>query len=172
MIVILEGIDRVGKTTIAKELESKLGFKIFKKDRIYGNSIPDKNAALVNYGNALGIVDVLNWDGFNDNIVIDRFHWTEAVYSLCDRDNREAKKLMGYVELKMLEKKEKYLIVYVRPTDIKFSSRMHGSDLSQHLEEFEKLYSHTQLPKYIATFYSADLVVKEVERRMKDGQTE
>lgn len=171
MIVILEGIDRVGKTTIAEALRDNLGFKIFKKERIGGNTGVDKDTTLVNYGNALGLVDVFNWDGFNDNIVIDRFHWTEAVYSLCDRNDNKAKKLMGFVELKMLEKKEKYLMIYVRPIDIKFSSRAHGSDLTKHLEEFEKLYVHSSLPKYMTTFYSKDLVVREVERRIKDVKT-
>lgn len=172
MIVILEGIDRVGKTTIANELKDKLGFEIFKKDREeFLSEDGIRNNALINFGNALGLVDMFNWDGFNQNIVVDRFHWTEAIYSLFDRDQTYSKYYMQEVERKMLINKDKYLIVYVRPTDIKFSSRMHGSDLSRHLEEFERWYKNCKLPKYMTTFYSKDLVVKEVERRIKNGKT-
>lgn len=175
MIVILEGIDRVGKTTIAEVLRDNLGFEIFKKERteIKGvSNVIDESVAegIINYGNALGLVDMFNWDGFDKNIVIDRFHWTEAIYSRIDRKQFLPMKYMGYVESKMLEKKEKYLMVYVRPTDINYSSRAHGSDLTAHLEWFEKLYINSGLPKYMATFYSKDLVVKEVERRMKEWQ--
>jgi thymidylate kinase len=175
MIVILEGIDRVGKTTIAESLRDNLGFEIFKKERTEIKGVPnliDESVAegIINYGNALGLVDMFNWDGFDKNIVVDRFHWTEAIYSRIDRKQFQPMKYMGYVELKMLEKKEKYLMVYVRPTDINYSSRMHGSDLSKHLEEFERLYAHSSLPKYMTTFYSKDLVVKEVERRLKECQ--
>ena len=114
---------------------------------------------------------MFNWDGFDKNIVIDRFHWTEAIYSRIDRKQFLPMKYMGYVELKMLEKKEKYLMVYIRPTDISYSSRAHGSDLTAHLAWFEKLYDSSNLPKYMTTFYSKDLVVKEVERRLKDVET-
>lgn len=171
MIVILEGIDRVGKTTIAEELRDKLGFEIFKKERTEpkNSSFYDsKSINMINYGNALGLVDMFNWDKFDKNIVIDRFHWTEAVYSMIDRGQDSQMIFMKYVEEKMLEKKNKYLMVYVRPTDIKFSSRAHGSDLSKHLKEFEKLYENSNLPKYITTFYSKDFVVKEVKRRMEE----
>lgn len=172
MIVILEGIDRVGKTTIAEELRDKLGFKIFKKERTEPKGVTmyssNSSEEIINYGNALGIVDIFNWDGFDNNIVVDRFHWTEAIYSKVDRKQFFPELYMKYVEDKMLEKKEKYLIIYVRPTDIKFSTRAHGSDLSEHLKEFELKYKNCKLPKYMTTFYSKDLAVKEVKRRMEE----
>lgn len=168
MVIIVEGIDRVGKTTLAKMLSVRFGIPILKQERIGGNNQASNDNALINYGRALGLVDIFNSNCFTQNIILDRFHWTEAVYSLIDRNNNEQLLRMNEVELQMLKYKDKYLIIQVMPVDIKRCSRMHGSDLTQHQKEFDSIYSSSEMNKYRCTYVSYSLAIDEVERRLNN----
>ncbi len=183
MIIIIEGIDRVGKTTLAKKLSEKYNIPIFKQERIGGNEIQlnmgcrnngrmmKSSNILMNYIRACTLVDFWNWSGYNENIIVDRFHWTEAVYSLVDRNSTEPMHMMMHLEREMLKQKDKYLIIQVMPTSIKESSRQHGKDLSKHQEEFNKLYDESKLNKYRCSYCSIDMAVDEVYRRLVNVQT-
>lgn len=171
MVIIIEGIDRVGKTTLAEKLSERFNIPIMKQERIGGNNQTSTDNALINYGRAVGLVDVFNSDWFTQDIIMDRFHWTEAVYSDVERGNFEQYQRMNTVERQMLQKKDKYLIIQVMPVDIKFSSRQHGSDLTKHQYEFDRIYESSQMNKYRTSFYSYDLAISEVERRLKNGTT-
>lgn len=184
MIIIIEGIDRVGKTTLANMLSERFNIPIYKQERIGGNNqqlnIPFggrtngktliRNNLLLNYCRAKTLVDFWNWNGYNDNIIMDRFHWTEAVYGLVDRGSVEPMNLMKELEKDMLSEKDKYLIIQVMPTDIKWSSKQHGSDLTEHQKLFDELYSESKLNKYRCSYFSSNLCVDEVERRLKKCQ--
>lgn len=181
MVIIIEGIDRVGKTTLAKKLSEKYNIPIFKQERIGGNEVvlnPVRNGKMVaesnilmNYVRGRTLVDFWNWSGYNQNIIVDRFHWTEAVYSLVDRNSIEPMHMMMNLEREMLKQKDKYLIIQVMPTCIKESSRQHGKDLSKHQEEFNKLYDESKLNKYRCSYCSIDMAVDEVYRRLVNVQT-
>lgn len=189
MVIIIEGIDRVGKTTLANKLSERYGIPIYKQERIGGNEVdlnpfrvgfrtgklaaePDiLSNILMNYVRARTLVDFWNWSGYNEDIIVDRFHWTEAVYSLVDRGNMEPMRLMMNVEKQMLEQKDKYLIIQVMPADIKNSIRQHGSDLTEHQKEFDKLYDESKLNKYRCSYYSFDMAVDEVYRRLVNVET-
>lgn len=179
MIIIIEGIDRVGKTTLAKLINKKFNIPIYKQERIGGNEIQlnvscrnngrlmKSSNLLMNYTRARTLVDFWNWSGYKQDIILDRFHWTEAVYSLVDRHSPDVMQMMENVEREMLNQKDKYFIIQVMPVEIKWSSREHGSDLTRHQKEFDKLYDKSELNKYRCTFYSYDLVLNEIERRLK-----
>ena len=169
MIIIIEGIDRVGKTTLAQKLSGEFGIPILKQERIGGNEQSTDDSALINYGRAVGLIDFWNWEGFNQNIIVDRFHWTEAVYSLIDRHSPEVRTMMENIEVEMLKQKDKYFIIQVMPVDIKWSSRQHGSDLVRHQKEFDDLYNKSKLNKYRCTYYSFDMCINEIERRLNNG---
>lgn len=183
MIIIIEGIDRVGKTTLANKLSERFGIPIYKQERIGGNEIQlnvtcrnngrlmKSSNMLMNYTRARTLVDFWNWIGYNDNIIMDRFHWTEAVYSLVDRHSPEVRTMMESIEAEMLKQKDKYLIIQVMPVDIKWSSRQHGSDLTRHQKEFDDLYNKSKMNKYRCTFYSYDMCINEVERRLNNVET-
>ncbi len=182
MVIILEGIDRVGKTTLANMLSERFNIPIYKQERIGGNEIQlnitcrnngrlmKSSNLLMNYTRACTLVEFWNWSGYNDNIIMDRFHWTEAVYSLVDRKSPEVMTMMKNVECEMLKQKDKYLIIQVMPVDIKWSNRQHGSDLSRHQKEFDKLYEESKMNKYRCTYYSYELAISEVERRLNNGK--
>lgn len=169
MVIIIEGIDRVGKTTLANKLSEKFNIPIIKQERIGGNTDNSSSNSLINFGRAIGIVDLINNDCFEKNIIFDRFHWTEAVYGLCDRNIKESVDRMSYVENIMSKHSEKYFIIQVVPVDINWCSRQHGKNLESFQLIFDDLYNRSKLDKYKCTFYSFDLCMKEVERRLKNN---
>ena len=75
MIVILEGMERTGKSTLAKIFESK-GFVNF-KDKVHNEDF-SSNAMLNRYSALINMLMALNNKGVN--IVIDRFHISDLVY--------------------------------------------------------------------------------------------
>lgn len=166
MVIIIEGIDRVGKTTLAKRLSRKLNIPIFKKERIAGNEADDLDTTLINYGNATGLVDMWNWSGFTQDIIVDRFHWTEAVYGKIERHN-SSPEFMSIVESRMELKKEKYLVILMVPTDIEWSSEQHGKDLSEHNEMFRQLFIHSKLEVYCGNYNTIDDIVAHVGNRLR-----
>lgn len=167
MIIIIEGIDRVGKTTLANKLSKELNIPVFKKDRICGNKSKDEEAAAFNFGNAAGLVDMWNWIGFKQDMIVDRFHWTESVYGQVDRGRQDSKFYMELVEESMVLRKERYLMIYMRPTSIERSSEEHGKDLSEHLKRFDELASNTKLSLILGDYNQIDKIVKTVKELLK-----
>lgn len=98
MIIILEGTERTGKTTFAKELE-KEGFINF-KDIIHINSfnlfeyktgeIDNRIDAITNFLSKL--------DKANINVVVDRFHISNAVYAKHYHSNKQSE-VYGFIDL-------------------------------------------------------------------------
>lgn len=182
MVIIIEGIDRVGKTTLANKISEELNVPIYKQDRIGGNKLLVDNGEsntiknyrtcniCENYMRAKTLVDFWNWPGFTQNIIMDRFHWTEAVYSLIDRGSREQYDAMKLIEKNMLQRPDNYIIIYVMPTDIKWSSRQHGKDLTKHNEEFVKLYNESKLNKCMCTLFTTDVVLNKIRGILSNGK--
>lgn len=162
MIVIIEGIDRVGKTTLANVINKTFKIPIFKQNRIGGNLLMSDNVMTINYGTMLGQINFWNWDNFNDNLILDRFHWTEAVYSLIERNNDKPMQYVQTIESYMARRINKYLIIQVMPTDINWSSMQHGLDLSLHQDKFNELYDKCNLNKCRCTFESYNDVINKI----------
>lgn len=165
MIIIIEGIDRVGKTTLANMLSKELNIPIFKKDRIGKNDMT-YDSMIINFGNAAGLLDMWNWSEFNADIIVDRFHWTESVYGSIER-RPDTQFYMNIIENTMVLKKEKYLMIYMRPTSIERSSEEHGKDLSEYLKRFDELATNTQLSLIVGDYNQIDKIVKTVKEMLK-----
>lgn len=164
MIIIVEGIDRVGKTTLVNKLSEELNIPVVKQTRIGGNKTSAEDIVSVNYGRAAGLVDFWNNKAFNTSIILDRFFWTEAVYNKCDRCiNCSIAAAKGLDDV-MQVVKEKYLIILVDPTDIKWSSEKHGKDLTNHQYWFNKLFNMSGLNKLRCDFNTIDETVCEVKK--------
>lgn len=166
MIIIIEGIDRVGKTTLANKLSKELNIPVFKKDRIGGKKDITYDSMALNFGNATGLLDMWNWKGFKQDIIVDRFHWTESVYGSIER-HPETSFYMDIIEKVMELNKEKYLMVYMRPTSIERSSEEHGKDLSEHLKRFDELATNTQLDLIVGDYNQIDEIIKMVKEKVK-----
>jgi len=111
MIIILEGMDGTGKTTLARKFED-LGYTFFKEDDklkhfINFKSDPEKWEYFVTGMNA----QLLNvFDNF-DNFVKDRFHFSEYVFS--KYTNRKSHLSFYHLEEHLIHlNKEIYLFLF------------------------------------------------------------
>ncbi len=169
-VVIVEGVDRVGKTTfIDKFVEAYPGFKRFKhkqSDFGYGNmdnvNETDKMLQL------LEMVKLL--DG---NVIFDRFHLSNAIYGYLDRDYdiKQVTKSLETIENRMMDLfgDDNLLLVYVKPEDIIRSSVEHGKDLTDYDEFMDLVVIGSILPVMVGSYSLIDPMVEAVEEFFFDG---
>lgn len=162
MIIIVEGIDRVGKTTICEKIIeefSNRGKHIirFRDDTRYhgGHESMDINTEKIN------TLQSMIEEGIVDNVILDRYHLTEFVYGSCDR---------GYLNIDMLDIDRRLrnyelvsgtviVLIVVEPIDVIESSKEHGSDLSVHAALFEKMYNLSQVRhRYLIDYTTANVI--------------
>jgi thymidylate kinase len=156
MIVIIEGIDRVGKTTLANKLCKELGFKKFSMKNLFPFDNMPHNVEINN-----AIVEMLKLCEDKVDLVFDRFHMTELVYGLIDR-KYDGTKAYGYIN-GILESLNNTVLVAVKPKDIARSSKEHGKDLSKHEEMFEFLFEKYAGNKMLTSYDTLDETVKIVK---------
>lgn len=159
MIVVVEGIDKVGKTTFAKKLEGA-GF-VYLKDEFM---LPETTAfdfASYSIGKCDSFVKVikeLNEQG--KNVVVDRLHLTEAVYGQEDRAGQTS--LSGVFSIDMILANMGAFLVYFKPVDINFCNNEHGSDLSKKSELFDYFYRMSCMRKIQITYEAIPFLIEQV----------
>lgn len=152
MIVIVEGIDRVGKTTLCKMLE-QAGFLYFKDEWILKNEVKLSQVKYYSVGKLDTTVSMLKQFHANGvNIVVDRLHITEWVYSKYSRGYDPDLIHMNTID-RALDALDATL-VYVMPESITKSSDEHGSDLSPHEAEFYRIAASSAIKRKIMAKYS------------------
>lgn len=157
MIIIVEGIDRVGKTTLCKRLKEEIGIAVL-KDFTMNGKLKKK---IVNE-KMLTTLNVL--DAFLDqDIVIDRFHLSEAVYGKLDRGYKN--KFVRDIDERLSQMKA--CLILVRPENeewLRKAEEEHGSDLEKHAKMFEKWYEKSAIRiKLSTTFSEMDRVVELIK---------
>lgn len=172
MIIVIEGIDRVGKTTLCNMLSSQLDMAVFKDSRMAElENIPSyqkADAAVSSMNTIVNMYEQL-YASCDLSIVLDRFHATEYVYGTLERNSfvDKANKYFDAIE-KRLEEQD-YFFILVKPTDIKESSKQHGKNLEMHEKVFEALFDGIPEEYKMETdFNHLDDVVDEIERRMHE----
>lgn len=141
-MIIVEGIDRVGKTTLVNLLREKTGLPVL-ADNYMHNYLDMRNDSRVNMEKIQTIVNMAR--DINSDFIVDRLHWSEYVYGLFDRGYE------NYEDIMLLEKQLVELgakIILVAPTDIRESSRQHGKSLGKHSTTFNELFINTKLKKF------------------------
>lgn len=147
MIVIVEGIDRVGKTTLVNRIKKATGFAVyhnntdFRLDRMDNDNETDKMLKMLQV-----------YDIGKPGIIFDRFHWTDFVYGCLQRDYSFTKALENKDKIEAVLRMQKAVIVLVKPTDIGESSLQHGRDLLRHERLFEFLFDESKLNKISCTY--------------------
>ena len=89
-LIILEGVDGTGKTTLARKLYDQYGYRILKRNAPNGHPLVEYTASIEAANGA--------------NVVCDRWHLGEAVYSVTRRDGQT--KMTGAI----FEAIEEYLL--------------------------------------------------------------
>lgn len=151
MIAVVEGIDRVGKTTLCNMLKAK-GF-IYLKDgqtlSVNPHEFPLFSAGKLD--TSIQYLKKLHEAGFN--IVVDRLHMTEAVYGTVDRG---AALLDKCAEIDIALQREfgpNVCLVHVRATNIEEASERAGVDLREHEALFDVWYANTYIKNKFTTTY-------------------
>lgn len=151
MVIIVEGIDRVGKTTLVNMLHNVTGFPVYKNNTSFRLEDMDNENETDKMIKMLQVCQLTN-----ANIIFDRFHWTDLVYGVVQRgyDYDIATKNKILIE-DMLEKMGA-LIILVKPTDVYASSEQHGGNLFYHDGLFNTLYDQSHMLKYSCRFPTLD----------------
>jgi hypothetical protein len=150
MIVIVEGIDRVGKTTLCNKLCSMYpSFSVYKHDC---SVMSYKDMDNVNEADKqLQLLDMYGLLG--GDIIFDRFNMSDTVYGVMNRRPGYIYDILSnntYYHFNLIDKKLHELgafIVMVEPVDINESSKQHGIDLSEHHDLFNVLFDASTCDK-------------------------
>ena len=159
MIIIVEGIDRVGKSTFCRILQGRgyklLDSKIHTKQADVGTETYDRlqEERTVAQAQLLSLLDK------SAKIVIDRFHLSQAVYGLYERGR------ITWPHMQLLEEFicHNALLVYIKPIDIVESSAQHGKSLIEHAKYFDELYAASSLLKVSGTYKTLNGLLEFVE---------
>lgn len=143
MIIVVDGIDRVGKTTLCNELSKMLGYKVFKHDGSeFDYSLMDNENETDKMSQLIDMLSITDGD-----IIFDRFHLSEFAYGLTDRNY-----ILGraFANLKLIDGKladMNSLLIKVNPVDIDRSSMEHGRDLSLYQSMIDVAYNASTMHK-------------------------
>lgn len=184
MIIVVEGIDRVGKTTLCNKLKDDLSnFNVF----IFKDERMKELEQLKNYQKLEPAMSSMNtiinmYQQLRDNkvenvtFILDRFHATEYVYGVLERNYFPgvAKDYFDAIEKKLEQLEtldgEEYLFVLVEPIDLDKSSQEHGKELRMHQTVFDALFNMIPENNKMKTdFNHLDETAKEIERRVYES---
>ena len=158
MIVVVEGIDRVGKTTLVKKLV-QAGF-IEMKDEFVLKHQCFKNFSDYSLGKCdsfVAIAKKLNDEG--KNVVIDRLHITEMVYG---SSLRKETRLEGCLALDMELANIGAILCYIRPANLRLSNELAGVDQTERNDLFEHYVKMSSMRKIIGDFDSLNALAKHI----------
>ena len=153
MIIIVEGIDRVGKTTLANNISKKYGLKIYKHigDFRYCNMDNENETDKI-----LQILEIIRISKID--IIFDRLHFTDFVYGCIERnyDFCEALKNKMKIENFLVNNIDTKLI-YMNPVNINIANKMHGKNLNWHYTFMNELYKESIIEDKISIDYNSDI---------------
>lgn len=149
MIVVIEGIDRVGKTTLANMFK-KAGFVYLKDefiiDKGFLNNFSDYSVGKCD--SFVAIAKELHNKG--KNVVIDRLHMTEIVYGEVVRGEANVEACLA-IDMKLASMGA--ILCLVNPTDIDMSNEQAGVDQTPHQHLFN-IYSTLSAMNVVTCYYN------------------
>lgn len=151
MIIIVEGIDRVGKTTLVNKLHEMTGFPVYKNNTDFKLENMDNENETDKMIKMLQICELSK-----ANIIFDRFHWTDMVYGVVQRGYDYDIAIKNKIIIEDMLARMGALIVLVKPTDVLKSSEQHGSSLLKHDYLFDTLFDQSAMLKCACTFKTLD----------------
>ena len=158
MIVVVEGIDRVGKTTLVKKLV-QAGF-IDLKDEFTVDVCIDAFAdySIGKCESFVKVAEQLEKSGAN--VVIDRLHLTEYVYGTTLRNGKTNELAVWAVD--MLLSSLGAILCYVLPTDINEANERAGVDQTKRHELFEHAVKMSSMTKVRCTYNTLDQALENI----------
>ena len=159
MIVVVEGIDRVGKTTLVNKLVN-LGFINLKDEFVIHEFIKEfDDYSIGKCESFVKVAQQLDEKGFN--VVIDRLHLTEYVYGINKRQGNVNEKAVWAVDMMLANLKA--MLCYVKPADIKLSNELAELDQTKYDELFDFAVKMTLMTKLVTDFNHLDETVERIQ---------
>lgn len=157
MVIIVEGVDRVGKSTLCKLLQSRLQAQLI-KGVVYNsyNTVENQNKAFADV--LVNVAEILKEYPNDKNVIVDRFHLSHYVYGVLNRGILDD----SYNTVEDLLSTTNTLLVYVKPLNINRSSIEHGEDLTKHAALFETLLYDSKLPYLVTDYNSLHVTVDDI----------
>lgn len=148
-IIIVEGIDKVGKSILCQTIKDKLQCCTFSENRDNIDFSHLKAGQVTKQQHLL-----LNKLCFDKTYLFDRFHISEAVYGFLRRnyDKETNLKLFDSIDKRLANMCA--LLIYVKPTSLALSEKEHGSPLYKDLTLFDEFVALSRLPKIICNYNS------------------
>jgi thymidylate kinase len=153
MLVLVEGIDRVGKTTLARRLEN-LGF-LYLKDRFLSSQVLKDDFDSFSAGKvetAITLIDTLV-NKENKNVVMDRLHLTELVYGTCNEGRSPKTNVLYELDNMIAKLIPRNLLVFMCPTDMHEANERAGENQVSKQEMFVAL-THVSAMNVIKCSYN------------------
>lgn len=136
MLILIEGIDRVGKSTLAEKLHQAIDGSIL-LDRTFDDNIVkfmkmDYSQSTTNARELelINVYDSMMEANENTVLIVDRFHLSTALYESVLRNNYTNAMIASKRIDRYFAERNDIVLIHVKPSDIKLSSMLHGSDLS------------------------------------------
>ena len=134
MQIIIEGIDRCGKTTLANELSKVLNLDIYPRKT-------DVEYDKLECGNVFNDYLKLFSNANLKSYIFDRAYYSEYVYGVLDRNyNIAASKIYVSAIEQMLALHKNPIVILCLSNNIAESSAQHGKDLKKYNDLFLELY--------------------------------
>lgn len=161
-IIMIEGIDRVGKTTLIKLLEKKYDFVSF-KDKSYFDF--NAHSYITNVEKVVTFLEMVKQ--LNLTIVCDRCFLSEVVYSFVERKRDDAfifyDTMCKYIKDMIKNDGLKVLLVYVKPVDIYYSALLHGKLQEKHDKMYERIYKAIEFDKKECNYNNLNEIAAEIK---------
>lgn len=169
-MIVIEGVDRVGKSTLADMLSAELNIPVIHDDYIND----DMGSQYVNVEKMRSIIAFAKQS--HTDFISDRFHWSEAVYGVIERNHPNVDLVQALDTMMHDDPEIDVLVIWVQSQDIKMSSAEHGKDLVKHEDTFNLLYEYTHHSRIKCTYgelrhatVEAKRWFNEIERRSSDA---
>lgn len=158
IIVVVEGVDRSGKTTVANALSKALNVPVFRNEEFgFENEYHGRGAVYETQKMWLMLNMV---ETFDADVIFDRLHLSEYVYGMIER---------GYINNNVWKIDDRLssleaILVHVKPYDIESSSLLHGKDLTEYEDAFEWAVEYvTRCDVVTGTVLDVDRIVHDVQ---------
>lgn len=156
MVIIIEGLDRTGKTTLANELSKRFNIPIYKKDREEFDDLRLKDEEFVNLGDSIATIKLFNSELFKGrHVILDRFHWSEYVFNTVDRGGYLGSSYLRHVCDEMNNNPSNYIVIHMHPTNIIYSAKEDGRGI----EKFADYYKYFCIAQCFCEENYSDLMV-------------
>ena len=160
MIIIVEGIDRIGKTTLCNKLHDKFKIPIYRHVGERNFKLIDNDVETDKFFQVMEICKLSN-----SFIIFDRFHFSDYIYGIIERNYNVEKANKNFNEIEEFAEKnlKDLILLLVLPTDLERSSKEHGSDLTKHNDLFYKKFKESKIKnKFRCTYNTLDEAVAYV----------